>query len=480
VTARNRVFLGLLGIFILAFGFLTYRIAKDIDPRYREPAEDSLVETAHLLASLVEIDAANGVLDVSRLGLAFQKVYARRFSAQVFSVEKTRVEMRVYVTDKTGRVVFDSLRREVGADYSQWRDVSRTLEGLYGARTTNDVEADPRTAVMYVGAPIWYEDQIVGVVSVGRPVVSFGPYVEAARSRIIWAGALSAAAFLLLALLVSIWLVRPVGLVAGYVRYLRREPGASRPHLGRGVLHALATAYQEMRDALAGRQYVTEYVQTLTHEIKSPLAAIRGAAELLQEPMPDADRARFVDNILRESTRLGELVDRLLKLAALERQRQLDAPTTVSLRATAEAAVLATEPRAQRQDVTVLLAVEAELSLPGDPLLLTSAITNLLENAIDFSPPGGTVQVRIRRVGDHALVIVRDQGPGVPDYAAGRVFDRFYSLARPRNGKKGTGLGLAFVKEIAELHYGSASLENVEGGTEGGALAILRLPLGAP
>jgi two-component system sensor histidine kinase CreC len=228
-----------------------------------------------------------------------------------------------------------------------------------------------------------------------------------------------------------------------------------------------------MRDALAGRQYVTEYVQTLTHEIKSPLAAIRGAAELLQEPMADADRARFVDNILRESARMEELVDRLLELAALERQRQLDVMTPVSLRATAEAAVRATEPRAQRQRVTVVLTVESELSLPGDPLLLTGALTNLLENAIDFSPPGGTVEVRIQQAGHHALVTVRDEGPGVPDYAAGRVFDRFYSLARPNNGKKGTGLGLAFVREIAVLHHGSASLDNVAGG----ALATLRLPI---
>ena len=114
MTARNRAFLGLLGIFVLAFAFLTYRIAKDIDPRYREPAEDTLVETAHLLASLIELDVANGVIDVSTLGPAFQNLYARRFSAQVYSVEKTHVEMRVYVTDRKGRVVFDSQERAVG------------------------------------------------------------------------------------------------------------------------------------------------------------------------------------------------------------------------------------------------------------------------------------------------------------------------------------------------------------------------------
>ena len=476
MTARNRAFLGLLGIFVLAFAFLTYRIAKDIDPRYREPAEDSLVETAHLLASLIELDVANGVIDVSTLGPAFQNLYARRFSAQVYSVEKTHVEMRVYVTDRNGRVVFDSQGHAVGQDFSRWRDVALTLEGKYGARTTNDVDDDPRTAAMYVGAPIWNADQIVGAVSVGRPVVSFGQYVEAARSRIVWAGVVSGTAFLLLALLLSVWLVRPVGIVAGYVRYLRREPGATRPRFGRGALQAMAAAYQEMRDALAGRQYVTEYVQTLTHEIKSPLAAIRGAAELLQEPMPEPDRARFVVNILRESARMEELVDRLLELAALERQRRLEGLAPVGLRATAEAAMHASEPRAQRRRVKLELAAGPEVSLRGDPLLLTSAITNLLENAIDFSPAEGRVAIEVERVDNQAFVTVRDEGPGIPDYAAGRVFDRFYSLARPHNGKKGTGLGLAFVKEIAELHHGSATLDN---GSGRGAIARLRLPIAA-
>ncbi len=474
MTPRNRVFLGLVGIFILAFAFLTYRIAKDLDPRYREPAEDGLIETAHLLASLIELDIRDGAIDVATLGPAFQNLYARRFSAKVYSVEKTQVELRVYVTDRTGHVVFDSRGIALGKDYSRWNDVSRTLNGEYGARTTNDLPDDPKTAAMYVGAPIWHADQIVGVVTAGRPVVSFGRYVQAARSRIISAGVISGVAFLLLAVLVSVWLVRPVGLVAGYLRYLRREPGAARPRLGRGALGAMAAAYQEMRDALAGRQFVTEYVQTLTHEIKSPLSAIRGAAELLQEPMPEADRRRFVDNILRESARTQELVDRLLELASLERQRQLDKAVPLALRAIADDAMHAVESQVQQRRVKVILTAASDVSLRGDPLLLASALTNLLENAINFSPDGATVEVGIGRVDDQAWITVRDHGPGIPDFATGRVFDRFYSLVHPHDGKKGTGLGLVFVKQIAEMHGGSASLDN---DPLGGAIATLRLPL---
>ena len=477
MTPRNRVFLGLVGIFILAFAFLTYQIATDLDPRYREPAEDGLIETAHLLASMIELDVRDGAIDVTRFGPAFDRIYARRFSAKVYSVEKTRVELRVYVTNRNGIVIYDSLGVAEGKDFSRWHDVSRTLAGEYGARTTNDLADDPRTAVMYAGAPIWHADQIIGVVTAGRPVVSFGQYVQAARTRIISAGIIAGLAFLLLAVLVSVWLVRPVGLVAGYIRYLRREPGAARPKLGRGALSAMAAAYQEMRDALAGRQFVTEYVQTLTHEIKSPLSAIRGAAELLQEPMPETDRRRFVDNILRESGRTQELVDRLLELASLERQRGLERVEATTLRTIANDAMHAVEARAQQRQISIRLGSEQEISVRGDPLLLASALTNLLENAIDFSPAGAVVEVGIERVGDDALVSVRDHGTGIPDFAVERIFERFYSLPRPHSGKKGTGLGLAFVKEIAVLHGGAASLDNAP---DGGAIASMRLPIDHP
>jgi two-component system sensor histidine kinase CreC len=86
-----------------------------------------------------------------------------------------------------------------------------------------------------------------------------------------------------------------------------------------------------MRDALAGRNYVADYVQTLTHEVKSPLSAIRGAAELLQEPMEEAQRQRFLGNIQRETQRIQEMVDRMMELTALETRRVLDNVEPVAL-----------------------------------------------------------------------------------------------------------------------------------------------------
>ena len=126
------------------------------------------------------------------------------------------------------------------------------------------------------------------MVSVGKPVQSLNQFVAAARRKTLVVGATSVAAVLLLALILSLWLVRPFGLIADYVRYVRAQRSFSLPRLGRRALGTLGAAYDEMRDALAGRNYVADYVQTLTHELKSPLSAIRGAAELLHEPgMPD-------------------------------------------------------------------------------------------------------------------------------------------------------------------------------------------------
>ena len=332
---------------------------------------------------------------------------------------------------------------------------------------------------MYVAAPIRDSSaggagEIIGVVSVGKPVQSFGQYVEAARKKTLELGATSVVAVLLLVVILSVWLVRPFGVIADYVRYVRAERSFSLPRLGRRALGAFGAAYDEMRDALAGRNYVADYVQTMTHEVKGPLSAIRGAAELLQEPMADADRARFIANIARETQRIQELVDRMMELTALESRQSLDRAEPVALRAlAAEVAASAAPTAAARGLVVELLPGEDDPVVAGDAFLLQRALANLVGNALDFSPRGGRVTIEVLAHARSCDVVVRDSGPGIPDFAEGKVFEKFYSLARPATAKKSTGLGLSFVKEIADLHRGRATLKNQPAG---GAVATLSLP----
>ncbi|MDQ2928977.1 MAG: two-component system sensor histidine kinase CreC [Pseudomonadota bacterium] len=482
MTRRNRIFIGVIVAYALGVAFLMVRQLGDIDPRYRESAEESLVETAYLLASLVENASPDGSLHVETLGPVFRSLYAARFSADIYGVEKTRVELRMTVVDRWGTVVFDSRSAELGTDHSQWHDVFLALHGRYGARTTADVEGDPRTSVMYVAVPIREkasdgQGAIIGAVSVGKPVQSFGQFVEAARKKTLLLGATSVVAVALLVMILSVWLVRPFGLIADYVRYVRAQRSFSLPRLGRRALGAIGAAYDEMRDALAGRNYVADYVQTLTHEVKGPLSAIRGAAELLQEPMPDADRTRFIANIARETQRIQELVDRMLELTALESRKSLDNAVPVAIGPLVAEVAAAAGPSARTRALTIDIAVAATSTavVDGDAFLLQRAVANLIDNALDFSPRGGTVRVEIVAHVRSCDVVVRDNGPGIPDYAEDKVFEKFYSLARPATAKKSTGLGLSFVKEIAELHRGRVTLKN---GPEGGAIATLSLPLG--
>jgi len=214
-------------------------------------------------------------------------------------------------------------------------------------------------------------------------------------------------------------------------------------------------------------------VQTLTHEIKSPLSAIRGAAELLQEPMPEERRAQFLRNIGEESKRIQDLVDRLLQLSSLEKRRGLIEESELALDEVLAEVVSSLAPLAGARLVTVTVSGAAGVTLTGERFLLQRALTNLLQNAIDFSPEGGSVEVTVSAQPRRVEVEVRDHGSGVPDYALDRVFEKFYSLQRPASGRKGTGLGLAFVKEIAELHRGRAELRNHR---DGGAVAVLTLP----
>lgn len=478
MTKRSRIFFGILLIYTAGIAFLLYRVVLDIDPRYRESAEEALVETSQLMASLIEQDVIAGAIDTRRLEPLFRSVYARQFSAQIYNLHKTHVELRAYVTDRNGRVLFDSLGRETGADFSQRSDVIRSLAGTYGARTTRDVASDPLTSVMYSAAPIRWNGEIVGVVSLGKPVQSFGQFVEDARARTLWVGVGSGLALLLLAVFMSVWLVRPFGLISDYIGWMRSQRqrnGLSLPRMARRALDALRGGFSEMRDALTGRNYVADYVQTFTHEVKSPLSAIRGAAELLQEPsMPQAERARFLDNITREAQRIQEIVDRMMELTALETRRVLDRAEPVALATLLDDVAASAQHAAAMRNVRVTLDLRAQAVTEGDPFLLRRAISNLLDNAIDFAPEGSEVTLGLDTTAKQARITVRDHGKGIPDYAREKVFEKFYSLARPHSQKKSTGLGLAFVKEIVALHRGSIELVNAVGG---GALATLMLPL---
>jgi len=393
--------------------------------------------------------------------------------AQIWNFRKKTFDYRIYVTDARGIVVYDSTHQALGEDYSRWNDVYLTLRGKYGARSTRSDPNDDSSSVMHVAAPIRDGDNIIGVLTVAKANQRIQPFIENSQDAILKQGWILLGLSFLVGIGVTLWLSRSLAKLGKFARSVTAGERVAAPDLGNNEIGELGRALATMREQLDGKQYVEQYVQTLAHEMKSPIAAIRGAAEILESAPPGPDRERFLHNIDTQSARLAAMIDKMLALAAVEYRQSLENVDAVDLAALIREAVESVEPSLAGKHLRVETAVTASpATVQGDRFLLGQAVSNLLENAIDFSPDGGVIELRLTRDGPRLLLQVVDAGPGVPDFARDRVFERFYSLPRPDGGRS-SGLGLSFVREVAVLHGGSIRLVNLDAG---GAMAELSLP----
>ena len=465
--------------FIITLGF--YQLARhflaEVEPQTFQATEEMMVDTSHLLAEIVNHGPDNEPLQTESLRKAFDQAHDRKFESRIFDHLKSKVGIDAYITDAKGIVIFDSDggRRE-GEDLSRRRDVAFTLAGKYGARSTRNNPDDNSTSVLYVAAPIGDPSKPKGVLTVYKPQLDVMPLVRERRRIIYIACGLIGSGILFLIGVVFLWLFHPIGKITDYARAIERGERPTKPKIGIGrEVNTLAHALDSMRDSLENRKYVERYVQTLTHEMKSPLAAIRGAAELLDETMPVETRKRFLANIRAETARSERLINRLLELSAIESRASLDETVHVDLRDIIARAIDQARPLAEVAGVELTHEpFQTALSVRGDAFILRAAVTNLLENAIDFSPHGESVELTLTTHDNQVHLLIRDHGAGIPDYAREKIFDRFYSLRHHGAGRKGTGLGLTLVKEAAELHVGTITLDPADGG---GTVAKLTLPL---
>lgn len=468
-----RIFLGYFVIVALAALLLAQVFVAQVKPGVRQAMEDTLVDTANLLAELAADDLIAGRMADGEFAAAVDALAGRDLGAQIWGFDKREFKYRIYVTDARGIVVFDSAGDAVGEDYSRWNDVYLTLRGRYGARSTAPDPDKPEATVMHVAAPVRDGERIIGVLTVAKPNRTLQPFIDRSQAAIMRAGWLLLGSALLVGLLAAWWLSRQL---LGLRRYAHAVTAGERatPPRSAGEFAELGEALETMRVRLEGKQYVERYVHALTHEMKSPLAAIRGSAELLETPLPERERAAFAASIRQQSQRLAQMIDKLLALAAVEHRQRLEHPEPVSLAELAQEVAGVCAPRLQQADVHLELDCEAGLpAVSGDRFLLRQALVNLVDNATDFAAAGDGVRLQLRRDGTCQRIDVLDRGSGVPDYALDRVFERFYSLPRPSGGSRSSGLGLCFVAEVAALHGGHAELTNRPGG---GAVASVWLP----
>ena len=241
---------------------------------------------------------------------------------------------------------------------------------------------------------------------------------------------------------------------------------------GRGAVLVL----HDITDLRRADQIRRDFVANVSHELRTPLTAIKGYVEaLLDEPDDAESRRHFLEIIQRHSSRMERLVSDLLRLARIDAGQELaeDAPCDVQALISSLVTDFDKAARDKEQTMRVHVAPEA-CHLVVDTAKLHDILRNLIENALAYTPKGGTIEITAGIANGRYVITVADDGPGIPEDALTRVFERFFRVDKSRARPGGTGLGLAIVKNLVNVLHGDVVAANRP---KGGAVFTVRLPL---
>lgn len=451
---------------IMFAGVVGYnQLHRFIRPTAQQAVEDTLVDIARLLAVDLVDEVATGSVSsadfYNHFAPAFEQTHHEKTA---WYYQKQHSQLYIYITDAQGNVLYNSTGQDVGADYSQWNDVYLTLHGQYGARSTRSNPTDENSSIMYVAAPIKQHNQLIGVVSVGKASRSLLPYLERTKQQMLttvtWVGLFA----LGLALLVSLWIRRSIKQVTNFTQSLANQHNKPFFFLA-SELNSLSDSIATMRDTIENKAYVTQYVHTLTHELKSPITAIRASSELLADDLPQADRQQFSEHIIEQTVKLQGFIDKLLLLAKLEQPSFKLHKSQQDITALIFQLVEQNMPKVIAHGLTLEFKHTQPVYLNIDSFWFNQAVQNVLDNAIDFAKKRISICF-IKQVNSLTICLYNDGEP-LPEFALNKVFERYFSLShQPTNAqsttsaRKGTGIGLTLVKEVIEKHGGTVSLTN--------------------
>jgi two-component system OmpR family sensor kinase len=302
-------------------------------------------------------------------------------------------------------------------------------------------------------------------------------------------------AALILALILAFWIAKWVAAPLQRMAHAARSLAASRslvnsepiPLEGPTEVKQLGKAFNEMVHRVqAGQQSQRDFVANVSHELKTPLTSIQGFAQaILDGAVQDEQSLRqAVQVIYDESGRMHRMVVELLDLARLDSGIAEIERLPVNLNALLQAIYEKFQPIAQQAEVTLHLQLDALPEVQGDGDRLSQVFTNLVDNAIKFTPPGGTVTLSSQVADDYVSLSVEDGGPGIPAGERERIFERFYQTDKSRRGDRtrGVGLGLAIAREIIQAHSGSISIHDPSASNSSvhGSVFVVKIPLARP
>jgi two-component system, OmpR family, sensor histidine kinase CreC len=474
--------LRILGVITLFFAsasfFFVRREVRDAKIRYREATEEPLVDMVYSLSSFVASSVEREGIIRNDVLAPFKVSRMPLIDATIHNIKKTRIETQVLLLDKSGMLLFDSHdRNTIGTSFAAWRDVALALKGNYGARTTK--EEGMSCSTMYLSAPIMVQNVVEGVVTVAKPNCNANELIKTTQERIVAIATILFSGAGIAAILATLLIARPLRRLHAYVRGLRDRKPVTLPPLPRGELRELGVTISEMHSAIDGSTRVDKYTRSLSHELKTPLAAIRGSVQVIRETLDSETREHFLSCIEKETVRMYTLIESLFALNSLSLSTELENGTVFSLRQVVENVIDEFRPISETKSIALELHIDGDFSTKGNVFWVSEAIRNVVKNAFDFAPPeSGKVDISLRRGSQDIECTIEDNGPGIPEWALEKVCDQFFSIPKTGQSSRSSGLGLAIAREVMDRIGGAIKVANRTSSDDAlvGAKVLLSFP----
>ncbi len=381
------------------------------------------------------------------------------------------------------------LYKELGPENGKgYPEVTQALNGLHASMVRVN---DRGEVIVSVAVPVQRFRAVRGVLMLSTQGADIDQMVEAERLAIVKVFLVAAGVMVVLSMLLAGTIAGPVRRLADGAERVRRRirtrveiPDFTRR---RDEIGHLSGALRDMTNALYTRiEAIESFAADVAHELRNPLTSLRSAVETLPLAKTEDSRRRLLDVIEHDVRRLDRLISDISDASRLDAELQRQEVASVDLAKLLDTLVSAAN-EVRTDDVTVTLAFEGaspvDFKVPGHDSRLGQVVSNLIDNARSFSPPGGTVRVTCRKLKDEVEIIVDDDGSGVRPEALDKIFERFYTDRPDQGFGQNSGLGLSISKQIVEAHGGHIRVENrtsvAAAGEEPrvlGARFVVRLP----
>src|SRR3954469_19861972 len=319
-----KVFVFHLAVLILPLAYISYKVRTSIETSYLHSTEEGMIDTAAAVSELYARLYGQFGADSEKVAAEFSRVYSNlnetyEIKARLFGFTRAEVDTQLLVYDPAGRVLFDTKGIATNRDFSKWTDVSHALKGEYGSRS--ELDKPHQRVNIYSTLPVFVDGKTVGAVTVSKSTNRIRNFILRSLEGFVLPGLIALVLATAMAYVLSAYITRIIRDLASRAERVAAGEGNVRLETWtRSELGTLARAVERMREKLEGKAYVEEMATNLSHELKTPLAAIRGSAELLEGAASNdpAARAKFLGNIQGEVARLDRIVSELLKLSRIE------------------------------------------------------------------------------------------------------------------------------------------------------------------